>query len=344
MSHRWMMAIVAIALIGMATVATAPAEAVEGRVSGYMFGDYYYVAANHNANLEDLNGFWFRRIYFTWDGALSERTSVRVRWEMGSPGDFSTSSKLVPFIKDAYLARKFDGGKIVFGLSPTPTWERIEHVWGYRSIEKTPADLHKLGSSRDFGVALKGAFGEETKVHYHLMVANGAGTKSETNKQKKALGSIAVTLPSGVIVEVYGDVDARPGKSDRYTGQAFVAWKRESVRVGAQYIHQERQNGDAPNMLFRIASAFVAGKVADDVNLFARYDRLIDPSAGGEGISYIPFSPMVDANFFVAGVDWSPEKNVHVMPNVEVVSYDDPSSGAGPDTDVIGRLTVFYKF
>jgi len=71
--------------------------------SGYMFGDYYYVAASHNPDLEERNGFWLRRIYFTFDQEIAEGWSVRLRTEMSQPGDFTSGSKMNPVVKDAYV-------------------------------------------------------------------------------------------------------------------------------------------------------------------------------------------------------------------------------------------------
>jgi hypothetical protein len=46
---------------------------------GYMFGDYYYVAEHHNPDIKNANGFWFRRIYSTWDFTLSDTFKGRYR-------------------------------------------------------------------------------------------------------------------------------------------------------------------------------------------------------------------------------------------------------------------------
>ena len=37
-----------------------------------MFGDYYYVLAHHDETVEGNNGFWLRRVYFTYDNTLSD--------------------------------------------------------------------------------------------------------------------------------------------------------------------------------------------------------------------------------------------------------------------------------
>ncbi len=55
---------VGIVLVLLAAVIPARTQPVSGnaRISGYAFGDYYWIGANHDRSLEGLNGFWFRRI------------------------------------------------------------------------------------------------------------------------------------------------------------------------------------------------------------------------------------------------------------------------------------------
>lgn len=75
-------------------------------------------------------------------------------------GDFSTKAKLTLFVKDAYPQWISPSHKIIFGISPTPTWEVIEKVLGTVQLKKTPLDLQKLGTSRDFGLALRGGYSQ----------------------------------------------------------------------------------------------------------------------------------------------------------------------------------------
>jgi len=44
--------------------------------------------------------------------------------------------------------------------------------------------------------------------------------------------------------------------------------------------------------------------------------------------------------FILAGVDFSPEENFHVIPNAEIVVYDQ----SGVDTDIVPRVTFSYTF
>lgn len=334
-------------LILLAVGMVGAAQADNGKVSGYMFGDYYYVAANHRPAIEDMNGFWMRRIYFAYDKKLDDGFSVRLRTEMGQPGDFSSSSKMTPVVKDAYLKYTAENGtQVLFGISPSPTWGVIEKVWGYRSIEKTALDLWKYGSSRDFGLAVKGKFGAEKNAYYHVMFSNGASNGTETNKQKKIMGSVGVWLSGKFLIEAYADYDGRPDDTSRNTLQGFVAYKTDKARVGVQVSYQNRQTGPgSDDMNWTIWSVFAAADLNDNVAAFARVDGNSDPVPGGEGISYIPFDETAKPVFIVGGLDFELSKNVHMMPNVEMVTYSAVNAGdPEPDTDVIPRVTFYYKF
>ena len=86
-----------------------------GKISGYMFGDYFYNAARDtgisslsnvvNGGKKDLNGFQLRRIYFTYDYTISENFSSRFRLEADQTANTS-DGKVGVFVKDAYLNGK----------------------------------------------------------------------------------------------------------------------------------------------------------------------------------------------------------------------------------------------
>ena len=79
-----------------------------------------------------------------WDDAFSGR----LLFEAKDAGHGKTT-KMDPYVKHAYPRYKKGGTSAYFGLQGTPTWNVSERVWGYRSIEKTVMDLHKIGSSAD---------------------------------------------------------------------------------------------------------------------------------------------------------------------------------------------------
>lgn len=336
---------VTLVLLGLLMCSVVFGQASAGKFSGYMFGDYYYVMKNHDSSIEDMNGVQFRRIYFTYDKGLSENVVTRLRLEFNNAGDFTTKAKLSPVVKDAYLSWKASSNvQVELGISPTPTWEVVEKAWGYRSVEKTPLDLQMFGSSRDFGVAVKGNLDGDGKVKYHVMVANGNSISSETNKGKKTLGSIGFYPNKNLILEFYGDWNSNDGEADWYTYHAFACIKNSTMRLGVLYSQQTRQIAGGDDLSLSLASVFFVTKVSEKTNLLARVDRMFDPNPKGNTIAYIPFDKTAKSTFLLVGLDFNPIESVHWMPNVELVKYDENEAGITPDTDIIPRLTFYYTF
>jgi len=316
-------------------------------LKGLVFGDFFWISENHNSDLEGENGFWFRRIYVTLDTRLSESFSSRFRLEMNSEGDFTTNTSMIPDVKDAYL--KWTGEKenheILAGISGTPTWGLVEDVWGFRSVEKTPLDLQRLASSRDFGIAAKGELGNTGKWNYHVMIGNGNSNRNELNRGKKFMTSLSYKITENIVVEGYGDFNSLPDNENIYTGQLFTAYRTEKFNLGLLYAHQVRKNAlPSGDLNMDISSIFTNFKLTDDIMGLFRVDHVFDPNPRGPGIDYIPFSSQAESTFFLAGVDILMEEKVHLIPNIEAVVYGEDALGVSPDSDLIPRITLFYKF
>lgn len=311
------------------------------KFSGYMFGDYYYVVNHHDSTYEGQNGFWFRRIYFTYDNKINEEFSIRLRLEFNSPDFTKNSDKLTPFVKDAYLKWKFKNNALILGISPTPTWELIEDFWGYRSVEKNPLDLQKFGKSRDFGIAFTGGknIGEKLKIGYHLVSGNGEGENSENNKFKKVMGAIDFEI-TPFVFQIYGDWEEGKGNRDIYTYQGFLGLKFKKIKIGTQFAQQIKEMEPDKEKSYEIASGFLTLDLHEKITFLLRYDKMFDPSP--KGISYIPFA-QAKSNLLITGIDFKANEFVHFIPNVEYVFYDE-TNGYKPDADLYLRLTFYYKF
>lgn len=335
---------VAVSLVLLTTTIRPAGAQQEGKISGYMFGDYYFVAANHNSTIKNQNGFWFRRIYVTYDKGLSSEFVTRFRIEMSSPGDFgATSIKLTPIVKDAYVKWSRSRQNILFGVSASPTWEVVERIWGYRSVEKTPLDLQRMGGSRDFGIAFQGAVDPNKKLSYHLMFGNGSDTGSEVDKEKKVYLSLTAVPVKGLTIEGYTDYEGRPAGKGRYVFQGFASYERPDFRAGAQISQQTRKSGtSAPNTKLGVVSVFAAGRLAPKAWALARFDRMFNPNSEGDKIPYIPFHKTAKSSLLILGFDLLPIKDVHVIPNVEAVFYGGVTPK--PGSDAIPRLTLYYIF
>ncbi|MBD3413561.1 MAG: hypothetical protein GF421_03900 [Candidatus Aminicenantes bacterium] len=316
----------------------------EASFKGYMFGDFYYVASHNNEDYQGRNGFWFRRIYFSYNPQLTEKIKMRLRLEMSSPGDFDESAKMTPVVKDAWLNADIGGGQnLVFGLVSTPTWgSNVEDIWGYRSLEKTPLDLMKMGSSRDFGIGLQGDLDKNGTVSYNLLFGNGASNKSETNKGKKFYGSLAFKPAEGLLLEVYGDYETVDEDENYYVYQGFACYQGGWGRIGLLYANRHYNKNDNEFDL-GMFSGFAVISASDKMDIIARYDKMLEEPVQ-KTVSYIPFSKAAPSNMIIGGISYEIADSLWIIPNVKYVFYDDPDVGETPGDDAYINLTFWWKF
>jgi hypothetical protein len=315
----------------------------EGKFSGLMFGDYYYALKNHDAAVKDNNGFWFRRIYFTYDNTLTDKVALRFRLEMNSPGDFKTSTTLIPFVKDAYLSTKIGKHTLMLGLIGTPMYDNVEDFWGYRAMEKTPIDLFKFGNSRELGLGLKGSLDARNKLTYTVVFGNGAGLKSETDHGKAIYGRLNFQPVPALFFELYADYTNLGNESSVNIFQAFAGVKGKWGRSGFNFGVRNAKLGETSSDI-KFVSLFGVFKLCQKMEFVARYDRLLDPNPNGSKIDYIPMANNAKANVLLAGLGWSLTENVKVIPNIKYVFYDAPASGEKPQADFYAYLTLYFKF
>ncbi|MDZ7660113.1 hypothetical protein [Fodinibius sp.] len=317
----------------------------QGEFSGLVYSDYYWMAQHHNDDIEGKNGFWFRRIYATYEHGLSNGFSTRLRLEMNSSGDFQSDSEMIPNVKDAYLKWQNENHQFLVGISGSPLFGTTEDVWSYRSIQKAPQDLYDFGSSRDFGLSFKGEFGNNEAFNYHLFLGNGNSNKPEIDKGKKVSLALSYNFTGNIVIEGYGDYHSRTNNPDSYTAQIFGGYKSEQLNAGLLYSSQYRESElGNPSQDLDLVSVFTNFTINEDISGYIRADHLFDGYPNGGDNSYIPFAENVESTFIVGGLDISLSDQVHLMPNIESIIYGENLQENIPDTDIIPRLTLFYEF
>lgn len=313
------------------------------KVGGLAFGDAYALLQNHDDAVDGADGFWLRRAYLTFDAQIAEAWSARMRFEMNSPGDFTTNSRLNPYVKDLYVSWKRGGQELSLGMLATPTWDLAENFWGERAIEKTALDLYRYGSSRDTGVAWRGKFADG-RVFSHVVFGNGSGDGAETNKGKKASASIGFRPVDPLVLQFYADHEDRPGNFDRTTWSALAGWTAERSRYGLQYAYQQREDPSGNDADVSVASAFGVWKLSSQGALVARYDRNFDGYPDASKIPYFRFADDVKFDLALLGWDHKLDPRIHLMPNLEYVMYRDTDGMPAPDDDLYGKLTLYFEF
>jgi hypothetical protein len=335
------------------------------KLSGLMFGDYYWyydrhqdgVSSSDPTPVDNQHGLWFRRIYFTYDYKFSEKLTTRFRLEMNSNGQFA-GGNLTPYVKDAYLRWNFAGKHdLTLGIAPSLTFDWFESsLWGLRHIEKTPADLYRLDSSRDFGATVSGP-ATDTGLNYAVQYGNESGNGSENQEGKILRLEGRYEQKKGLALEAFYSHAKRPEGQNRQTAQGIGGFRSDFGRIGAQYIWQQRKSGEV-NVSDQTISVWSGFGIWDflpkKANLFLRADSVTGHLGdvetglpGAEGIDYLLLSSAAPFTTWIFGNEWFLNPSVRLSPNVEIVKYahdPDPMKNPGRNVDGIFRMTFFWTF
>jgi hypothetical protein len=325
-----------------------PPPAPPYRFTGLVFGDFYNFNANHVAKFNSQNGFWFRRLYFTYDHTFTPKVSMRWRIEMNSNGTMAGGS-LTPYVKDGWVRWNYFGRQMAtLGIQPTTTFDFLETFWGLRHIEKTPADLYKLDSSRDFGLTLSGPINEAGTLKYSAQVANDSSSNSEADKNKALRFEARYETNPGFVLQGFYGFFSRPLGADRTTYQGFAGYQHKMGRVGVQYLYQQRKhasNSTAADVKLHVMSGFGVYNIKPQkVSIFGRVDRFQDPTPDGAGIDYLPIDTKEAFTFATGGLEIYIIPNLRVSPNFELVRYSNPATGTKPKDDTVARLTFYWTW
>jgi hypothetical protein len=347
-----------------------------GKLWGYAFGDFLYKGHTNSFNMsntqygstaKDLTSFEFRRIYLGYDYNISEKFSTQLL--LAYEGSTFTSDGYRAFyIKAANIRWKniFHNSDLVIGQMSTPTFATTsESVWGYRSLEKTIMDMRKIGGSNDVGISLQGKLNDKGDYGYNLMIGNGSGAKPETDKFKKVYGDVYVKfLDQKILLDLGADNEwsqAFPYKKMKTTYKAFLAYQGKNFTMGVEGFEQVQKNNTvytepAPSGLQDIVDAdasgisvFARGTITSKLGFVARYDYYNpDSKFNANNVYAASYTGINTESFVLAGLDFAPVKNVHLIPNVWYDMYNNRYSDvnhlSAKSNDLAFRLTVHYIF
>ncbi|MDB5155590.1 MAG: hypothetical protein JWR50_297 [Mucilaginibacter sp.] len=296
-----------------------------------------------------------------------------------SGGDNLADNKMAFYVKIINLRWKsiFKGTDFVIGQMWTPGWPMLtEKIWGYRFIEKTIADVHK-NNPYDFGAALQGTFDPATKnFGYNVMVGNNtqasllSAANANTGFFKAFYGDVyAKVLDQKLIFDLYADYmqtasgTVAIGQQARNMVKGFAAYTTPKITFGVEAYTQQIKNGvtnttskSVENARVNAISVYTHGAITKDkLGFFARYDSYNPDNSFNAADIYttntnLPaYNPYTKEHFVTAGLDFTPNKNVHFAPNIWFIQYKDqrdPSTtGHIPDSHVlVYRATFFYTF
>ena len=367
------------------------------RLWGYAFGDFYYKGHTDPLNrggsnqytgvANDRNAFQFRRVYLGYDYDITKRFTAEVllaaednstnfgNAPAAGSGDQLVDGKYSFYIKLLNLRYKniWKGTDLIVGQQATPAFPLLsERIWGYRSIERTVADIRRT-PSYDLGAGLQGTFDPATKnFGYNLLVANGTSAKPENDIYKWFYGDIwAKFLNQKVTIDLYADYEKLTGNTptapaiSRNMIKGYIAYSVPKITVGVEAFTNMLKNGALATRADKTTayvdqtavaiSVYARGPIVKDrIGFFIRYDNY-NPDNKYDNNTFVSYAgkvgnydPNTKEDFFTAGLDFTPTKNVHFMPNVWYNGYKNQQANltgaAKYGYDLVYRLTAYFTF
>ncbi len=323
--------------------------------SGLMFGDYFYNMSAHDGSLRDYNGFDLRRAYFTVDYNISNTFSSRFRLEANQTmNSLTPGGRFGVMVKDAWLRWQniFQGSDLYFGISPTPAYSVSEKAWGHRFLERTILDYFGIVPERDLGVDLKGNITGDGTLKYWVKLGNNSSNGPEVDKYKRLYAMFELNPNPQYIFTFYADYAAAPlifdpvdgisKNNDRFVLSLFFNYNNANTfSVGVETFMNIIENNYAPTPITPLEnqtadgiSIWAWGSLSPTIKLVGRFDYF-DPNTS---------ATLDNRGLILAGVDIALDPNVTLTPNFEIRTYEAPPINGGDGSDVVPRVTFFWKF
>lgn len=347
-----------------------------GNIGGYFFGDYAYKVHADSIKRENLEysnipkdqpAFNLRRVYLTYDYNFSPKFTAEVILTYEGLAAAGTNRNIFLKIADIRWKDVLKRTDLVFGQMATPTFNLMGKIWGYRSAEKTIADMRGLSPSSDLGIGIQGRFNDKGTAGYNFMYANGTGVRPENDKYKRIyLNAYAKFLKEKLIVDFNTDYEkVAPVNGLQRHKQLYkigLAYQTKKITIGTEVLDYRLKNFSnvytvsgidtiksyRPEDLIGF-SIFARGSLTKKITAFIRYDSYNPDADYSSNFKYYTPYNSNNQSFFLVGVDYQPIEKIHIMPNFWYNHYHSKKEPAASsfeknDYDAAARLTVFVNF
>ena len=302
----------------------AKVEEPKGKAIVQVFGSFNTGFGAEN----DIRGFELERSYLGYEYKLGNGLSVKSVLDMGKSSDVSDNNRLA-YVKNAMISWKKGNMTLNGGLISTTQFNFQEKFWGYRYIMKDFQDMYKFGSSADLGVSV--AYKFASWISADAIIVNGEGYKKIQKNDGLNYGAgITLTPVKGFQIRLYGGINegADDSQKDKVNLAAFAGYKGKNFSIGAEYNKMENASNkqDADQSGYSI---FTSVKVAENTEMFARYDDL--SSKNDWNISKDEQSAIIGAQFKLG-------KYVKLAPNFRITS----PKAAGADNKCFAYVNFYF--
>jgi len=227
-------------------------------------------------------------------------------------------------------------------------------------------------------------------IGYYLQLGNGSSATPESDPYKKVRVNLYTALfNQQLVVGVYGDYSNQqysPYHTSNTTFNAYASYRAPAFHIGVEVFQQTNQNSDiyktyspetktlsskndtASGVQLGLSIFASVRIIKNKLHVFGRYDsynpdikwntnRVYTKAYSGITGSNLSSATFYTQSFVTAGLDWTPDKRIHIMPNFwwnannAMMSSDGPAGTGKPlgsrvvkDEDVVFRVTLFFVF
>ncbi len=277
-----------------------------------------------------------------------------------------------------------------YGVSPLWGYRSIERtILDFHSIDAS-TDLGVSLQGKLWESKTSADSSRPSIIGYYLQLGNGNAAIPETDPYKKVrLNLYTALFKQRLVIGVYGDYSNQqysPYHTSNTTLNAYVSYRAPAFHIGVEVFQQTNQNSDiyqtydpenkklsakndtSSGVQIGLSVFASARIIKNKLNIFGRYDsynpdtkwntnRVYSKAYSGITGSNLNSATFYTQSFVTAGLDWTPDKRIHIMPNFWWNANNAMMSSAGPsgtgklfgtrvvkDEDVVFRVTFFFLF
>ena len=314
------------------------------RVSGSVFGDYYYNVDNHLPANMDMQAFDYRRIYVGAEDSLASRVSGRFLVESNPVFTSAGTADLGLDVKAASLT--FDsmlfGSDVTFGIQPTPIIAAADAIFGYRSLENSMEDLHSISYVTNMGLSVHSAFSKTTSAIF--MLGNNINNGLWMNRYKIAYVQFIFRPSRNLVAVVSGDYAGASSEKYLRTGDGILNYRTAWFSFGGEAYMQDVEHNAYAGTALGGGTSQTYGLGADgwisiinDLRFVARCDYWNPNNAFSDAST----NPLDNSwAMLLAGLDYKYSRDIHFIPNLVYVTYGLP----GSRPDITARATIYLNY
>jgi len=296
-----------------------------GKAFAKIFTNFHTGIGTNNHN----QGFELQRAYFGYKYEFAKGLIGKVTFDIGNPANKSKLENTA-YVKNALINYKEGGLSLDFGLISTKAFKEQEKFWGYRYFFKSFQDQNKYNASADMGVSASYKLIDGLSID--ATITNGEGYKKLQSDNRYRYGAGLTYKKSGLILRVYTDLKNKNDDNleNQTTLALFAAYTLKQFSLGAEYNMLSNEKFDKTKDISGI-SIYSTYKASKKMKIFARYDQTQSKS---------DWNTSKDGSTIIAGVEYSPIKNLKIAPNYQLFN---PKTG-GSDNKSYAYLSLQIAF